>query len=169
MASGFAHKCSGALAAAVAFKLSPFVHHDFWMFGIAFVSAYFGATAPDWMEIASVKQTAGGKFIRTSIIPHRTITHWLPAWIALLVYSYGAMMHTSGYQYINFLILFSFSVGGVLHLMLDFPNPTGIPIINPFKTYKVRFNKRYGLWKSGEFEWIIIPVMFCIAVMIMII
>ena len=41
------------------------------------VAAFPGATAPDWLEIAHAKEGLDGRWHRSSIIPHRTITHWL--------------------------------------------------------------------------------------------
>lgn len=51
---------------------------------VAIPFAFAGGTAPDWLEIASaVYSPAQGRWIRQSVIPHRTVTHWWPLWLAL--------------------------------------------------------------------------------------
>lgn len=166
MASKLGHQCSGILAAVIACKFAfvsghagdglfeTITSHQTSLKDLApvVIAAVLGATAPDWLEISSAKQM-GDKWVRTSVIPHRTITHWLPAWIVMCIYSYiNIQQPWMG-------MLFGFTVGGLLHLALDIPNPSGVPILHPFKPYKIRINGHYGIWKSGQFEYIIIPLM----------
>lgn len=110
-----------------------------------------GATAPDWLEI---RKKDGGTIIR-----HRTITHWVPLWIVSLFFSYYLLI---GYDFkIDLLsqinhgnyfssILFGFSIGGIIHLIVDFPNPMGIPILTPYHRFSLH------LWKSGKYEGLLV-------------
>lgn len=89
----------------------------------------WGGTAPDWLEIAKWKNGE-----RTSMIPHRTLTHWVVLWaggsawcIYILydgVYSSVLSMLTS--------VLFGFLMGGLSHVLCDWLTPMGIPISTPF-------------------------------------
>jgi membrane-bound metal-dependent hydrolase YbcI (DUF457 family) len=121
--------------------------------GLAFI---FGSTAPDWLELRSPK---GGTFIK-----HRTWTHWLLPWMFLFSFSISQSgLHidfTSQSEYFDYIkdyinidlnqyassILLGFSLGGILHLLVDLPNPMGIPILTPFHRFSLK------LWKSGKFE-----------------
>lgn len=116
----------------------------------------FGSTAPDWMEIR--KKTGG------TIIPHRTITHWLPLWVLLFMFSVSnlpsqgivpydvfkiakdSVLNLDSITTYVFAFLTGFSLGGLLHLATDIPNPMGIPILTP----KNRFSLK--LWESGKNE-----------------
>lgn len=118
----------------------PHEHPWFLMLGI-----WLGATAPDWLEMAWYDFE---KKRRMSIIEHRTWTHWLLPWIALLAGSYHLASQDTGYW-----ILFGFAVGGIAHLVVDIPNPTGVPIWGPFR----RNRKSLKWWKSREME---IPIVF---------
>lgn len=134
-----------ALATSIAtYKFSS----DLGLTGYLAVIAYiFGGTAPDWMEIR-VKSGDGVK----TLIKHRTITHWLPMWIAIFVIAYGTVTKQFNiglniHEYVLELIL-GFSMGALLHLLTDLPNPQGIPII--FPSGRSRFS--LNLWKSGKYE-----------------
>ena len=119
---------------------------------IACIVLLSGATAPDWLEIR--KKTGG------TVITHRTITHWLPLWIGLLLFSNYMMVNSNldimGYSiHLNAYIssaIFGFAVGGLLHLAVDFPNPMGIPIFTPY--HRLSLN----LWKSGKNEALLISI-----------
>ena len=43
-------------------------------------------------------------------------------------------------------VLIGFSLGGLLHLLTDIPNPMGIPILTPTRRFS------FKLWKSGKYE-----------------
>lgn len=118
------------------------------------VATIVGGTAPDWMEI---RKKAGG-----TVIKHRTITHWLPLWLILFFFTYGLITKNETLlNFYNFNIneyilsfLFGFSIGGLLHLLVDIPNPMGIPILTPTRRFSLK------LWKSGKFEIPIVTVFF---------
>lgn len=101
---------------------------------------FAGCNAPDWLEISSYKHGVG----RVSVIPHRTLTHWLPAWIVLAIVVYYIYQTTPLWP---LTLLFGFLLGGILHLLTDLPNPTGVPILTPFK----RSRRSLKLWKSGSY------------------
>ena len=111
----------------------PHEHPWFIMLGV-----YLGAGAPDWLEVSwyDVQRRC-----RASLIEHRTWTHWLPAWILLISYAWYEAQTESG-----FWILFGFAVGGLVHLLVDWPNPTGIPIMTPLR----RSRHSLKLWRSSE-------------------
>lgn len=101
---------------------------------------FAGCNAPDWLEVSSYKHGVG----RVSLIPHRTLTHWLPAWMVIA----AVLVYITQQQLIWFVTLtLGFVLGGILHLLTDLPNPTGVPILTPFKRSRVSLN----WWKSGSF------------------
>lgn len=109
-----------------------------------------GATAPDWLEF---RKKNGG-----TLIKHRTITHWLPLWLILFFTSYSLLNgNTFGLDFLElinnvYLVipLLGFSIGGLLHLFVDFPNPMGIPVFTPYHRFSLH------LWKSGKNETAIV-------------
>lgn len=112
----------------------------------AIPAGYFGGTAPDWLEIAHAEYSEKYKrWMRKSVINHRTITHWWPLWLMATI---SVWMWLPAYPHgIWFLpAALGFMAGGWMHLLMDIPNPTGIPIMTPFA------RGRYGLgwWKSGN-------------------
>ncbi len=136
---------------------------------LIFFGCFFGVNAPDWMEIhlGWGQPNAKGFSKMYSVIPHRTWTHWWPFWILSLwlwiflsTYQNPVLIDGLPVMYRGFSVFFwmsafflGFTVGGIVHLMVDIPNPMGIPIRCPMG--KCRFSLR--LWKSGEHE-VIIPL-----------
>ena len=76
---------------------------------------------------------------------HRTLTHWWPWWVAALAI---AVTHLPA---IWAIALLGYAMGGLSHLLLDWPNPTGIPFLHPWD------HRTLGLWDSGEMEWVLLP------------
>lgn len=144
MASNAAHKSTGwaagvVAAAVVEQSVGPDGRH-IWA-TLAFLMAFSGGTAPDWMEISWWSRGSG----RHSWITHRTWTHWGLAWIAALGGGYyGMAVHPM------LALLFGFAVGGITHLLADFPNPLGVPWILPTYRHSLKW------WKSGRCDWIVI-------------
>lgn len=89
--------------------------------GLVVAAALAGARAPDALEIYRWRN---GK--RYSLIPHRTLTHWPPAWIALALVLVPLV--PDDYR----LVLVSFLSSVALHLLLDAITPSGIPLGMPF-------------------------------------
>lgn len=96
--------------------------------------AMLGTRAPDWMEMF---RWVGGR--RFSLIPHRTLTHWPPLWVA---FSIAAALTLQGD---GLLVATAALTTAWLHLLLDFATPSGIPLLQPFgKRYTAR------LYRSGD-------------------
>lgn len=118
------------------------------------IGTILGGTAPDWMEI---RKANGG-----TVIKHRTITHWLPIWLGIFLLFFGLITKSpilyDIYKFnVNSHVLaffFGFGIGGLLHLLVDIPNPMGIPILTPTRRFSLK------LWKSGKFEIPIVTVFF---------
>lgn len=107
---------------------------------LAAIFAMAGTTAPDWLEIAWYDRE---RRCRRSLITHRTWTHWLPLWLIALVYCFVLLVSSRNMLLASCLTGFVF--GGLMHLAVDVPNPTGIPVIYPRKR---RFS--FKLWRSDE-------------------
>lgn len=106
---------------------------DYFSMALVSAGAIAGASAPDWLEI-SRGEYKGGRWHRVSVIPHRTITHWVPLWVIglfLAVFSRNPL-------------LLGFMLSGLAHLLTDFPNPMGVPVVHPWKRVSLRW------WRSGE-------------------
>lgn len=103
--------------------------------GISFLGGWYGGVFPD-----NVERIGGVYWIK-----HRTVTHWVPLWIAGLMwllttgsplpYAFGAEIYAG---------LLAFVLGGLTHLLFDWPNPTGIPFIHPWRRHSLNW------WRSGE-------------------
>ena len=94
------------------------------------LSAWLGGTAPDWLELP---------YLGRRVIPHRRITHWVLAWLAALLLSLGLTHEWKG-------VAIGFCIGGISHLLVDYPNPMGIPVVHPWERTSL------NLWKSGSNE-----------------
>ena len=164
----------GHFAAGIIFSIYAF---DFTnnLGGQALTSSLFcilGANAPDYLEIRSKlyrdsknpKRCTGTK----TLIPHRTITHWLPLWLLLFVFSAinidNSFFNNALSQHLIFQnnhpffgtfysTLLGYSIGGLVHLLVDLPNPMGIPILTPKKRFSL------NLWKSGKMEPLILTLL----------
>jgi inner membrane protein len=142
----------GHLATGIAFSFSTFLFTKD-LGAIGWISAIFciiGVNSPDYLEIQHKYGT---------LIPHRTITHWIPIWLCLFFYSifcidpnYFSFLNDFNLYKLGNLeasALLGFSIGGLLHLLFDLPNPMGVPLLLPWK--RVSLN----LWLSGKFEKLI--------------
>jgi inner membrane protein len=96
--------------------------------------AFFGATAPDWLEIP----LGWNGRQRLSVLPHRTWTHWWPLWLLGTAYGLGWITRTPHPLWL------AFCIGGWWHLVLDAPNPMGLPVWTPYQ------RKSLSWWKSSE-------------------
>lgn len=137
--TGRGHQIFGFYGAMLAYPISLDYELNALLISLGLI---LGARAPDYLEIRVKNRT---------LIPHRGITHHLLIWLALLAYFAGSIslfpmgdIPTLNKDFSS--VLFGFSLGGLLHLLLDIPNPMGVP----FARLKDRFT--LNLWKSGEFE-----------------
>ncbi|MGN6086151.1 metal-dependent hydrolase [Trinickia sp.] len=143
MASNSAHHATGWAAGLIAAALVAQAGAGGpWHLGslTAFVAGVAGGTAPDWMEVAWWSRA------RRLWITHRTVTHWGLAWVAALVFAYGALHHARPYTP----ALFGFACGGLMHLLADWPNPLGVPWI--WKRHSL------NLWKSGRCDLLVVAL-----------
>ena len=82
-------------------------------------------------------------------VRHRTLTHWLGGWLALLV---GWLWVCKEYGVGGFLEsgIAGLLVGGCVHLICDMTTPMGVPIFLPLSKGRVSF----GLVRTGFSELI---------------
>jgi membrane-bound metal-dependent hydrolase YbcI (DUF457 family) len=132
--------------------------HAFGTFSLVAVPfGWSGGSAPDWLEIAHAEFSGSRqKWVRVSVIPHRTITHWWPFWLVAAALVVAWPVHVPAIHLfaaraievgdISRMALAGFTAGGFMHLLMDVPNPTGIPIMTPMA------HSRWSLhwWKSGN-------------------
>ncbi len=135
------HRLTGIGAAMMAYAVNEYLSRRLhiepgMMSYLCGAAALSGANAPDWLEVAS--RTEDGQ--RRSLIPHRTITHWLPLWIIALWWGTANAGDTVG------VFVVGFTIGGLMHLAMDWPNPMGIPVWVPWRRVSGR------LWQSGRRE-----------------
>lgn len=144
LASKTAHQslgwAAGVIAAALVTEAGAAGHYHEWSV-LAFLMAYSGGTAPDWLEIAWWVRGRG----RHSWLAHRTWTHWGVAWCALLILSYAAL---STWPWMA--MAFGFAAGGMMHLLADWPNPLGVPWLFVYRRHSLKW------WNSGRCDWLIV-------------
>lgn len=147
MASRQAHELTGWAAgiAAAAWVLHKDAAGPYELLALATVVAgYLGGTAPDWLELIPGRK---GKRWCT----HRTITHWVPAWAGLF---YAAHLGLKVCWYCSPLL--GFAAGGLVHLLIDWPNPRGIPIL--WSRHSL------NLWNSGRADSFVVAACWLAAV-----
>jgi membrane-bound metal-dependent hydrolase YbcI (DUF457 family) len=144
--TGHGHRITGCILATITAPMAL----DMGMTGyLMAIFTIIGASAPDFLEI----RAANGN----TVIKHRTITHYVPLWIALLAYGCLPFIPlTPPLPTPNAIvseIIIGFSLGGLLHLLWDLPNPMGIPVFTPYRRLSL------NLWRSGKAEWLIFILM----------
>jgi inner membrane protein len=70
---------------------------------------------------------------RYSLIPHRTITHWMMAWIAATIWT---MWHAVTDGTFIWCIAAGFTLSGLTHVLMDARTPMGVPVYHPYKRRK---------------------------------
>jgi membrane-bound metal-dependent hydrolase YbcI (DUF457 family) len=151
MASNAAHHASGwaagVIAAALVVKAGAAGPYYLGC-ALSCLAGLAGGTAPDWLEVAWWTRS------RRLWITHRTLTHWGLAWIALLIYAYRSLdAHTLAAP-----AAFGFAVGGLMHLLADWPNPLGVPWIYG--------RHSLNLWKSGRCDMIVVSAAWLAALLV---
>ena len=110
-----------------------------------------GARSPDWLEVARWK-TRGWLWwkqaFRESWIPHRTITHWMLAWVVAVAVSTLSFISTGTPGTALFL---GFTASGLLHVFADWLTPMGVPFLLPWKRHSLKLI--HGL--RGEIVFIV--------------
>jgi inner membrane protein len=138
------HRLTGIGAGMLAIGLAAALSKESAAVWLAAGAAFWGSTAPDWLEFPyGWKPVKGRKNFRKrlSVIPHRTVTHLPWPWLTLVILGIWGIYYSGWMAF-----FFGFGIGGLTHLVMDIPNPMGIPVWNP--------NHRISLhwWKSGEHE-----------------
>lgn len=133
--TGLGHRLTGPAAAMIAGALAVMAAWEPRLQVAAAGIALCTTRLPDTLELRN-------RFTGRSLISHRTITHWGLGWVAAAAF---AMAHDS----IPAAALLGASIGSLVHLLGDAPNPMGVPWIFPWR--RVRLGQR-GLWRSGQHE-----------------
>ena len=160
------HQTVGVALAAISAAYLHLLHFGWMPIGASCVAAFYGSTAPDWLEISHADKMSDGSFKRVSVIPHRTITHWAIAWVAFLVWALFSLPNPSPDRTLWLIATFhtaalGFAIGGIGHLLCDIPNPTGVPILMPTSRYRLSLR----LWRSGSgIEWLEVTAFWMIGV-----
>lgn len=141
--TGPGHRLFGTgLAVAAGAAIAP--HAGVHVAAALVISAYPGTTAPDWLEAP-----IGG----VRLIPHRTVTHWLPLWLGLL----GAGALLGLLSPLAGAVLGGFALGGLSHWFGDYGTPMGVPVLHPFRRRSAR------LWATGRGELLPISLAWLLA------
>lgn len=148
------HHLTGAATGAIIAGIARFAHPGFDAvhLGALVLAGWFGGVAPDRLEFFLIR--------RHRWCPHRTITHWGIPWFALLglaIYFVWVNAANPGAGGVLSWLLLGFFAGGIVHLLLDWPNPTGIPWWLPFRRQSL------GWWRSGGPGDILISIGFLLA------
>lgn len=93
-----------------------------------------GGTAPDWLELPYGENRR--------LITHRTWTHWLPFWVLALL---TARAHWQELPMVGMPAM-AFIWGALSHLLMDWPNPRGIPVLSPVSRHSLDW------WPSGRHD-----------------
>lgn len=136
--TGKGHRSTGLGAGFFAAACMHVLGFDYVAEFVAAFAAALSVNLPDQLEFPRYKN--GQR--RGTRIPHRTITHWPYLWLALMYI---------GWQYVDPLpaaLLIGLSIGALMHILTDAPNPMGIPWVLPHRPVSLTG----GLWLSGEFE-----------------
>jgi membrane-bound metal-dependent hydrolase YbcI (DUF457 family) len=109
-----------------------------------------GARGPDRLEVPSFNRRTQ---TRRSVIPHRTLTHWPPLWVAMTAICLLTLVSTHDFLLYEITSVgFGFCAAGWLHLAMDIMTPSGIPLVMPFGS---RFS--FNLYKTSQpGEWLCI-------------
>jgi inner membrane protein len=108
-----------------------------------------GSSFPDVGEFVQFR----GKW-RSSLIPHRTLTHWIPLYVIVIVAIHYAAQSLPWWA-AN--LISGVCFGSILHIALDLFSPCGIPLLHPFGARRSLGLKRGGggkpcLYRTGTAE-----------------
>jgi len=116
-----------------------------------------GARGPDHLEIPRFNKRTQ---TRRSVIPHRTLTHWPPFWVAMTAICWLTLGASDDFLFYEITSVgLGFCAAGWLHLVMDIMTPSGIPLITPFGT-RTSLNL-YKTAQTGEWLCILLFVAGC--------
>lgn len=129
MSSQVIHNVASIVTGAITAAGLYFLAGSHWFIcAVLFWGFVCGSSAPDWLEIAW--RTGAHRENRHSIIPHRTITHWMAMWAIV----FGFCLHRSiSHQNILWLFVLGFSASALIHVLMDSATPQGVPWLHPYK------------------------------------
>jgi inner membrane protein len=114
-----------------------------WMAYVLFgVGSILGSSSPDWLELARYDDDQ-----RSSLVKHRTLTHWMPLWI-LLGWS-ETQLHMIVFPY-GSLILFGFIYSAMIHIIFDALSNSGVPFLTPYGKGRIKI-PLYSTGKLSEY------------------
>jgi inner membrane protein len=107
-----------------------------------------GSSFPDVGELVRFRGRR-----RSSLIPHRTLTHWIPLYIVVIV-AMPLVLPGLPRQIVDFVS--GMCMASILHIALDMLSPAGIPILNPFGARVSLGLRRHAgkpcLYRTGTLE-----------------
>ena len=119
-----------------------------------------GSSFPDIGEIVQFF----GRW-RASLIPHRTLTHWIPLYVILII---ALPTIAPGMPWWALNLARGVCCGSLLHIVLDAFSPVGIPLFNPFGTRVSVGPSRSGgkpcLYRTGTAEELPVIMLSVIAI-----
>ncbi len=137
--TGLGHRLTGPAAAMIAGAIAVLALWDPKLQLAAASMALCTTRLPDTLELRN-------RFTGCTLIAHRTITHWGLGWAAAGAY---ALLQGG----IPAAALLGASVGSLVHLLGDAPNPMGVPWLVPWR--RIRLGQS-GLWRSGQHELLMV-------------
>lgn len=122
--------------------------------GLTLISlgAIVGARGPDRLEVPSFNHFTK---IRSSLIPHRTLTHWPGTWVIFTIICCWSILVSENTLFLAFSFTgIGFCASAWLHLAMDIMTPSGIPLLTPFGN-----RTSLNLYKTNSIkEWLYISV-----------
>lgn len=107
-----------------------------------------GSSFPDVGELVRFR----GRW-RSSLIPHRTLTHWIPLYVGIF---FMLQLVAPGLPRQIADVVCGVCAASILHIALDMFSPAGIPVLNPFGArVSVGLHRNAGkpcLYRTGTLE-----------------
>lgn len=129
------HHVTGVMTALPAFALAQQLELHPVLVAIGCIA---GGKCPDWLEIPL--QNGSGR----RLIPHRRITHWMFGWIAI----FFLCLWWNKFDPVFPSALAGFSLGALTHILMDVVNPTGVPVLHPWRRSSLNW------WPGGKRDFL---------------
>ncbi|WP_432263229.1 metal-dependent hydrolase [Cupriavidus sp. TMH.W2] len=134
MSSKSAHFMAGVMLGGIA-AYSGHDNFSAWQVVTIFIGCLWGSSAPDWLEVSG--WTWWGT--RISLIPHRTITHWMLGWMLLTGWSAIKASLIGSFWWCA---AFGFCLSALTHVLMDYRTPMSVPVLHPYKRVRRRGGHR---------------------------